>query len=327
MDGSQTPETTVAFDLQKAAQLRFAVGLTAVVFAGELVGGLLTGSLALLSDAWHVFSDILALGLSLSAVGLACRPPTSRHTYGLHRVEVLVALANGGVLVLISLGILWEAYRRLAAPGHINSLPMLVVAVVGLAANGLVALRLGGHSHGDLNLRSAYLHVLGDLLASVGVVIAALVIWLTGWVLVDPIISAGIAVLIIFSAYGILRDSVHILLEGVPAGVDLEHVVADLQAVPGVSAVHSVQAWSICSNVLAFSAHVVTCPETEAERRALRCELDRVLVGHGFALTTLELECEPDCSPELLKQLTHGADAGHDHESHDHHHHEPGDSH
>jgi cobalt-zinc-cadmium efflux system protein len=327
MDGRQTPQTVNGFDAQKAGQLRFAVVLTAAVFAGELVGGLLTGSLALLSDAWHVFSDILALALSLSAVGLACRPPTSRHTYGLHRVEVLVALANGAVLVLISLGILWEAYRRLLVPGHISSLPMLVVALVGLAANGLVALRLGGHSHGDLNLRSAYLHVLGDLLASVGVVVAALVIWLTGWVLADPLISAGIAVLILVSASGILRESVHILLEGVPAGVDLESVVADLRAGPGVTAVHSVQAWSICSNVLAFSAHVVTCPETEAERRALRCRLDAILTGHGFALTTLELECEPDCSPELLRQLTHEANHDHGHGPHDPHHHEPGDSH
>lgn len=333
MEDACDPGPVPGSDARKASQLRFAVVLTAVVFAGELVGGWLTGSLALLSDAWHVCSDVVALSLSLFAIGIACRPPTTRHSYGLHRVEVLVALANGAVLTLIAAGILWEAYHRFVEPGPIRSVPMLVVALVGLVANAVVALRLGGHSHDDLNLRSAYLHVIGDLLASVGVVVAAVVIALTGWVLADPIVSAGIAVLIAAAAFRVVRESLHILLEGVPEGLELEQVVQSLEQVKGVESVHHVQAWSLCSNVLAFSAHVVTCPGTDDERRALRGELEHVLVGRwGFAHTTLELECDPPCPPGLLKTFEHDEARGngnghnHDHEGPGHHH-GPGETH
>jgi cobalt-zinc-cadmium efflux system protein len=315
-------ESTADFDAVKTRQLRFAVVLTSVVFVGELIGGLWTGSLALLSDAGHVFSDVLALALSLLAVGLACRPPTERHSYGLHRTEVFAAFLNGVALLGISAVIFYEAYQRLAEPPSIRSGPMLLVAILGLVANGIVALRLGGHEHGDLNLHSAYLHVIGDLLASVAVVVAAVIILATGWLLIDPILSAGIGLLILAGGFRVTREATHILLQGVPRGIDLAEVASALAEVPGVQDVHHVHAWSLCSNILAFSAHVVSCPDNEAERTALRCKLEQILTERfGFSDTTLELECNPTCDGELLQQFTHGMTNNHNHahnHSHDH---------
>ncbi len=307
------------FDRLRGRHLRFAIGLTGVVFVGELIGGFWTGSLALLSDAGHVFSDVLSLALTLFAVGLACRPPTDRHSYGLHRTEVFAALANGLSLVVICLLIFYEAYQRLLTPPAIKSLEMLAIALVGLVGNWVVAVRLGGHGHDDLNLRSAYLHVLGDLLASVGVVIAALVIRVTGWTQVDPLLSAGIGLFILGGAVRVIGQASHILLEGVPPGVDLEALAAAMVAVEEVKGVHHVHAWNICSNIRALSAHVVTCPETEAERAAIRTKLEHILsAGFGFTETTLEFECEPCCEDGLLCSIEHRAAAGHAHHDHPH---------
>lgn len=312
--------TTTSFDQDKAGRLRFAIALTGVVFVGELVGGLWTGSLALLSDAAHVFSDILALGLSLIALALACRPAGGRHSYGLHRAEVFAALINAVTLLVICALILREAYLRLTAPAEIKSLEMLAIATVGLVANWIVLSRLGAHDRRDLNLRSAYLHVLGDLLASVGVVIAAVIITLTGWNVVDPLLSIGIAGLIVVNALRVLGEALHILLEGVPRGIELEDVAEALRKVPGVRGVHHLHAWSICSNMPAFSAHVVTCPDSEAERAATRAALENILVHRfGFADTTLEFECKPCADDDLMCKVNHGMTANHPGHHHPNH--------
>lgn len=320
-------------DQRKAGQLRFAVGLTAVILVGELIGGYWTGSLALLSDAGHVFSDVLSLGLSLFALRLALRPPTGRHSYGLHRAEVFAALVNGVALLGICYVIFREAYERLAAPPEVKSLELLGFALVGLIANWVVLTRLGGHSHDDINLRSAYLHVLGDLLASVGVVIGAVIMALSGWAIVDPIISACIGLLILVGAVRVTGEALHILLEGVPKGIDLEQVAEAMLQLPQVEGVHHLHAWSICSNLQAFSAHVVTCPEGEVQRRATRGQVEQILTQRfGFHHTTLELECDPCDDQSLLRHLEHGMGVEHDHDhecadGHPHHHGHDGEQH
>jgi cobalt-zinc-cadmium efflux system protein len=283
----------VAGDEQTGARLAFAAGLTALIFVAELIGGLLTGSLALLSDAAHVFSDVLALLLSYGAHRLARRAPSATRTYGWHRVEVFAAIVNGLTLVVIGIGIIREAYGRLVAPPSIHVGPMLIVAVCGLVANAIVLLRLGGHGHSDLNLRGAYLHVLGDLLASVGVVIAAVVMRLTGFYLIDPILSVLIALAIIYSSLRLLREGAHILLEGVPHGVKLEDIAEILRELPGVQEVHHVHAWSICSNVHALSAHLVTCSLDDASREALVNQANELVAERfGIAETTFQIETQ-----------------------------------
>ena len=278
-------------DEQTGARLAFAAGLTFLIFVAEVVGGVLTGSLALLSDAAHVFSDVFALGLSYGAHRLARRPASATRTYGWHRAEVLAAVTNGISLVVIGLVIIREAYDRFLSPGEIHVGPMLIVAVCGLVANGIVLVRLGGHDHGDLNVRGAYLHVLGDLLASVGVVIAGIVMRLTGFYLIDPILSVLIALAIIYSSVRLLREGVHILLEGVPYGMQLEEVIDALKALPDVTDVHHVHVWSLCSNVHALSAHLITCPLDDEVREALLTEADR-MVGERFRIaeTTFQVE-------------------------------------
>jgi len=278
-------------DEQTGARLAFAAGLTFLIFVAEVIGGVLTGSLALLSDAAHVFSDVFALGLSYGAHRLARRPASVRRTFGWHRAEVLAAVVNGLTLVVIGLVIIREAYERFRSPAEIHVGPMLIVAVCGLIANAIVLVRLGGHGHADLNLRGAYLHVLGDLLASVGVVIAGVVMRFTGFHLLDPILSVLIALAIIYSSVRLLREGFHILLEGVPYGMDLDEVVAALRALPNVTDVHLVHVWSLCSNVHALSAHLITSPLDDDTREALLTEADR-MVGERFAIaeTTFQVE-------------------------------------
>jgi cobalt-zinc-cadmium efflux system protein len=278
-------------DEQTGARLAFAAALTFLIFLAEVVGGILTGSLALLSDAAHVFSDVFALGLSYGAHRLARRPASVKRTFGWHRAEVLAAVINGLTLVVIGVVIIREAYERFLHPAPIRVGPMLIVAVCGLVANGIVLLRLGGHNHTDLNVRGAYLHVLGDLLASVGVVIAGVVMRFTGFHLIDPILSVLIALAIIYSSARLLREGFHILLEGVPYGMDLEEVIAALRALPNVTDVHYVHVWSLCSNVHAMSAHLMTGPLDDETREALLTQADR-MVGERFAIaeTTFQVE-------------------------------------
>ncbi len=293
-----------AGDRAKGAQLIWAAYLTAALMVVEALGGWWTNSLALLSDAGHVFGDVAALVLAYVALRLALRPPTVRHTYGLHRSEILAALLNALALFGIAGLILWEAYSRLFEPPEVKSGVMLIIAVVGLAVNLVVVLRLRGHSHGDLNLRSAYLHVLSDLLASVAVILAALIMLLTPWswrYLADPVLSGLIAVLILGSAVRVGRESLHILMEGVPFGLTLEEIALALDEIPEVTSVHHLHAWSICSNIRAVSVHVVADYTTEAERMKLRREVENLLLERfGFSQTTIETECDEVCSVDTM---------------------------
>lgn len=238
-------------------RLAIALAMTSTVMVAEFVGGLLSGSLALLADAGHMATDAAGMGIALIAVTLAQRPPSARRTFGLQRVEILAAAGNAVVLFLLAGYILLEAYRRLSEPPEISSGLMLAVAVVGLVVNA-VSLRLLQRAQGEsLNMRGAYLEVLGDLLGSVAVIVAAVVIALTGFTAADPIASVLVALMILPRAWALLRDTTAILLEATPKGVDLDDVRAHILAVPGVVDVHDMHAWTITSGMPVMSAHVV----------------------------------------------------------------------
>ena len=277
-----------------------ALALTALILIAEVVGGLLTHSLALLSDAAHVLLDMLALGMSYAALRLAARPADDRHTYGYHRFEVLAALANGSLLLLMAFGIFREALRRFGAPEPVLAGPMLVVAVIGLAVNLIVMRVLGEHDHDDLNVHSAWLHVLGDMLSSVGVIAAGLVILLTGWMLADPLVSMLIGLVILVGAGRVLRQALHILLEGTPEGLSPSQVTSTMREAPGVSEVHDLHIWTVSPGYVALSAHVVLDERSFPEALAVQTGLRQMLAGR-FSIhhTTIQVECA-DCGQGAL---------------------------
>jgi cobalt-zinc-cadmium efflux system protein len=281
--------------------------LTFLILVAEVIGGIYTGSLALLSDAAHVFMDIFALGLSFLALRLSALPADDRHTYGYHRLEVLAALFNGVSLLGIALGIFWEGYQRWQAPVHVRSTELLVIAVIGLVVNLVVAFVLGGHEHGhgehdhehekeDLNLHSAYMHVVGDAISSVGVIVAAVVIMLTGLEWVDPLVSVLIGGLILLSSYRVMRSSLHILIEGVPVGMSIQGVAEAIAKVPGVHEIHDLHVWSICSGNVALSAHLVLDDNGGVETRSLMAQVKQQLLSEfDIEHTTIQLD-EGDCA-------------------------------
>ncbi len=296
-------------DEVKEPKLRFAIALTSVIFLVEVIGGWWTGSLALLSDAGHVFGDVFALVLALVAFRLSLRAPDEHHTFGLHRAEVFAALINGLSLLVIAGIIFHRSYHRLLQPAEVKSTAMLIIAVIGLAVNAVVLLRLRGHGD-DINLRGAYLHVMGDLLASVGVVVAAVLIALTGQHIIDPIISAAIGLLILISAVRISRESVYILLESVPRGVDLNEIAQALTSLDEVTGVHHIHAWSLCSTYTAISAHVTATVSDPQQQRQVHLTVEDILKRRfGFSETTIEMEVRPESTEPLVFPATHPAEA------------------
>ncbi len=274
--------------------------LTAAILIAEVVGGLWTGSLALLSDAAHVFMDVFALILSYLALRLSALPADDRHTYGYHRLEVLAALINGVTLGAIAIEIFSESWHRWFNPEPIKSVEMLVIAAIGLVINLIVAFVLGGHAHEheheheegeDLNVRSAYLHVLGDAVSSVGVIVAAGLIWWTGWTWLDPLTSVFIGILIVVSSWRVLKSSLHILVEGVPEHLSIERIGASMASVDGVLDVHDLHVWSICSGHVALSAHVITADQKLTDGDGIMAELKARLKKFGIEHTTIQFEC------------------------------------
>jgi cobalt-zinc-cadmium efflux system protein len=270
--------------------------LVLVLLAGytvvEVIGGLLTGSLALLADAGHMLSDVMSIGLALLAIWLAQRPPTFARSFGYQRAEILVALINGAALVAIGIWIFVEAYQRFSDPPDVLGGWMLAVAAVGLLVNVLAAVILWGRQSDSLNMRAALRHVLADLLGSVGVIAAALIILATGWLYADPLISVLIGALVLGSSWTILRESVDILLESTPAGVDAREVARLMLAVDGVRDVHDLHIWTITSGFPALSAHVLVSRGEDCHDR--RRQLERLLaVEFGITHSTLQVEHVP----------------------------------
>ncbi len=238
-------------------RLAAALGLSGLYMVVEAVGGWLTGSLALLADAAHMLSDVAALGLSLFAARLARRRPTARHTYGYYRTEILAALVNGAALGAVSVYIFVEAFARLREPREIAGPAMLAIAAGGLVVN-LVALAILREGRADnLNVRGAWLHVAADALGSVQAIAAGALIWAFGWTWADPVASALIGVLVIYSSWSLLRETVAVLMEGVPGHIELDEVRGAILELPGVLEVHDLHVWSITSGVESLSAHVV----------------------------------------------------------------------
>ncbi|HSG46307.1 MAG TPA: cation diffusion facilitator family transporter, partial [Longimicrobiales bacterium] len=238
-------------------RLRWVLGITTAFMVAEAVGGWLSGSLALLADAGHMLTDAGALALSLFAMRMAQRPANTEKTFGYVRLEILAALVNGATLLVIAGLIVVEAWRRLREPVAVDAGVMLTIAVMGLGVNIAGALLLHGHAHDNLNMRGAYLHVLGDLLGSVGAIAAGLVILFTGWTPADPLISVVIALLILYSAWNLVKEATDVLLEAAPAHIDVADVVEELRNIPGLDQVHDVHVWTLTSGFVALSAHGV----------------------------------------------------------------------
>jgi cobalt-zinc-cadmium efflux system protein len=274
------------------AKMKLAVVLTVGILLLELVGGILTNSLALLSDAGHVFADVFALGLSWVALALSGLPPNQRKTYGYFRAEVLAAVTNGVTLLLVALWIFYEATRRISSPQPVRSLEMFLIAIIGFVVNGVVLLGLRGATEESLNIKSAFLHVLGDMLSSVGVIAGGIIMLVTKFYIVDPIISILIGLIILRGAIGIIRECSDILLEGVPQNIKLNHVEKALKQITGVVDVHDLHVWSISKAHPALSAHVVVEEQTTHSTKEILDEIQtQVMKNFNIEHITIQFEC------------------------------------
>ena len=304
-------------------RLRTALLLTTIILVVELAGGLLSHSLALLSDAGHVLTDIVALGLAWFATRQAERPANASKTYGYHRTGILAALANAVTLIGIVAAIAYEAIGRLQHPEHVQPGLMFVAATVGIVVNLYIA--FGFHQEGgeNLNVRAAMLHVLGDVGASAGVIVGGLVILATGWYAVDPMISLGIAVLIARGAWGVLTETVDILMEATPRGIDVAQLARDMVTVPPITEVHDLHVWSIAGGMTALSAHVQVADDCPLS--ACDAVLERVdqLLANRYQIThsTIQFEyacCERHGPDDLYCGGMGGESRGHAHGGCDH---------
>src|SRR3984893_138200 len=294
----------------QGATLKKALALTCVILAVEFAGALISHSLALMADAGHVLTDVFALGLAWFAVEQSKRPADRRRSYGYQRVSILAALVNSVTLIVIVIAIAYEAVRRFANPQPVQGAVVIIAALVAIAVNVYVVFGLRGHGK-NLNIRAALLHVTGDIGASAGVVLAGAVILLTGWLYIDPILSLGIAALIAFGAWQIVRETVNLLMEGTPSDINLGDVTSEITATDHVISMHDLHVWALSSEETALSVHVVLqeCPLGDAEHvvRDLEGRLcGRFAIGH----TTIQVE---SCHP--CGEIHHGAgEHNHPHE-------------
>jgi len=273
--------------------LLIALAITVLMMIAEIIGGLLSNSLALLSDAGHMLTDNLALLLSFFAMKFATMPATKRKTFGFYRLEILAALVNGVILVLLSLSIMYQAYQRMINPPPVEGGLMLIVAIIGLIVNILGAFFLMKHRHTSLNLRGAFLHIIGDALSSVGVIIGGIIILYTGWYLIDPILSVLISLVIVFGSWSLVRESINILLESVPAHINVEAIVEEISKVEGVREAFHIHVWTLTSGVYALSAHVLIDDRPVSGSREILDAIKHLLENKfNIVHSTIQLECE-----------------------------------
>lgn len=286
-------------------RLALSLGLTAAFVVLEVLAGLFANSLALLTDAAHNLTDVLALALTWWALRVTVKPAHSGKTYGYHRAGILVALVNSTTLVLIALGIFYDAYRRLLAPPEVKANVLIGVGVAAVIVNLVTALLVRRGSQRDLNLRSAFVHLMGDVLSTVGAVAAGIVIRFTGLNWLDPLVSIFIGLLIIWNAWGILRESVNILMEATPVDVDVPAVVNSILQVQGVCGVHDLHIWSITHSLRTLSAHILTDDVPISEGIKIQAAVSELLDRtYGISHATLQLECEGCIQTELYCDIT-----------------------
>ena len=289
--------------------------LTLLILIAEVIGGIISKSLALLSDAGHMLTDVFALGLSMIAVRIGRRPSDRRATFGYQRIGLLAAVINAVSLVVIALFIFYESYHRFLSPPQIHTTTMLIIAGIGLIGNILIALILG-HSHKDLNIKSAWLHVLGDTLSSVGVIISGVIIFYTGWPYADPVASILIGVIILFGGIRVVKEALTIFLEMTPTGFDAEKIVKKIAEMPGVMGIHDVHLWSPSHRNVAFSAHIWVHDQKLSEVAELRQTIEEALMSMDIRHIMLQFECA-ECETNGLYCQIHMEGNGDD-DSHQH---------
>lgn len=295
-------------------KIKLSLLLTLCFVVIEFISGLRANSLALLSDSGHNFSDGFALLLSWYALRVAQKPATSSRTYGFHRVGILTALFNAVTLVGIAVFIFTEAYHLFIHPQHAMSGLMIGVAAIALVLNTTIAVALRGEAKHDVNIRGAYIHMMGDALSSIGVVAAGVAIRFTGWSYADPLVSVLIGAFIIYTSWGIVRETMNVLLEGSPLGMDVDALVSEMQSVPGVGDVHDLHVWTIANGMNALSCHVMIEDSCTDRAANIVADLKRLLITHNVPHSTLETECGGCDSAELYCQLQ-------DHKAHEQHNH------
>jgi cobalt-zinc-cadmium efflux system protein len=277
--------------------MKFVVLLTVGIFVLELVGGILTHSLALLSDAGHIFADILALGLSWGALTLSVLPANDRKTYGYLRAEVIAAIINGATLFVIAVWIFIEAYQRITHPVPVKSLEMFSIALIGLMINLVVFFKLKGISEHSLNVKSAFFHVFGDMLASVGVIMGGVIMLFTQFYIVDPIVSVLVGLIILRGAFSIIRESTDILLEGVPRDLKLKDIESVIRKIEGVEDLHDLHVWSVSSKDVALSCHIVIHEQSTHSAQQILDQIRREIANlFHIEHTTIQFECQC-CAP------------------------------
>ena len=276
------------------------LSITALVMIAEIIGGLLANSLALLSDAGHMLTDILALGLSIVAMRFAQKPPTASKTFGFYRLEILAAFFNGLLLLFVSFYIFYEAYHRLLHPEEIKGLFMLVVAFIGLLANGVGIVVLRKSAHTSLNVKSAFFHLVGDTISSGGVIVGGVLILYTGWYVVDSLIGIFIGMLILRGAYALVRESIDIFLEATPKDINVEKMLDDLRKIEGVKEIHHLHLWTITSGMYAMSAHVLIEDLLTSKSAQILTAIESLLREYNIEHNTVKFESE-SCGNNLLE--------------------------
>jgi cobalt-zinc-cadmium efflux system protein len=279
-------------------RLVLSILITIVFVLGEAITGYFSHSLALMSDAGHNFADALALVFSWYGLWIALKPSTAQRTFGYHRVGILAALVNSVSLIVIALLIFWEAINRLRHPEPVHSTPMIIVALIAILMNTVISLWLRSGAKKDLNVRSAYMHMLGDAISAAGVVAAGVVVAFTGASIADPVVSVLIGVLILWSSWGILKESVNVLLEAIPAGMNMAEVEQMISAVHGVLAVHDLHVWTVGSGMVCCSCHVMVNEQSvRSGENVLRAVTQELAHNFSIAHTTIQVEvegCEPN---------------------------------
>ena len=298
-------------------KLRAGILFSFLILAAEIAGGILTNSVALLADAGHVLTDVIALTLSWYGVLQAARPANRRMTFGYHRIGVLIAVLNATTIVVVAGVILFESIQRIGKPEQVHSLPMMIVAAAGLAVNLFVALWLKEERSENINVRSAFWHAAGDALASIGVIAGGIIITITGLNIVDPIIGVLIGLIIVIGAIGIYRDGLRVLLEAAPVNVKVDAMIKEILEVPGVIDVHDVHVWSITPELNAMSGHVLIADQAVSDAKSIQTNLEQLLRGKfEISHSTLQFECNSCESSDIICSLKAGNETCPKHEGH-----------